>query len=123
MADPRSRRGVPDSDVDRDAPTPKQSGNWEFFSALATSMAIRLEAAAIAKASTNMRLRDLPAVPWCRAAAIELRAMVPDFQGWQNDPEKASRERATLGVRLIALVRDGEELLTRMPRKPDGSTW
>lgn len=112
-------------DDDHDRPTPRSptTGTWEIYADRSKAYSRRLRAAALAKKSGNIVLRDPEGAGRMLERADMLDWLADQFSLWPSDPEKWSVERVTLGPLFVGMMRRSEEELLRMPRPPGGAAW
>jgi hypothetical protein len=103
--------------VDRDAPTPRQTGTWGLALAKTQAWIKRLERAIPAKASNSPFWYDPTGHYQATRMKEHLESLAPHFIAWRTDKALEARENDELQARLKEIGAAVETLLGAMPPK------
>lgn len=109
--------------VDRDAPTPRQTGVWAIAFGRASSYIPRLIDAQIAKRAPRAELYDPTGVMACERLIRKFRELIGHFKAWETDRPRQIRDNDAKQAELKAAALEADALLDAMPKKADGSRF
>lgn len=109
--------------VDRDAPTPRQTGVWAIAYARAMAHLARLKDAKIAKAAPRPKLFDPTGLIHCERLIRKLEELIVHFKAWESDRPRQIRDGDEKQAELKKVLAEADVILGAMPKKADGSSF